>query len=145
MCLRALRSPEDDAAARALLALSSGTPTAATIARRYARYRREPHWHLCGYVSAGRLVGSLGLEIAAPGAAILRHIAVFPAYRGRGIGRQLIAHALARFRLHHLTAETDREAVGFYRRCGFSITSLGERYPDVERFRCVLRVEASRE
>lgn len=38
--------------------------------------------------------------------------------------------------LHHLDAETDADAVDFYRRCGFAVESLGERYPGVERFRC---------
>ena len=34
-------------------------------------------------------------------------------------------------------AETDADAVGFYARVGFTITSLGHVYPGVERFRCV--------
>ena len=39
--------------------------------------------------------------------------------------------------LIRLIAETDQEAVGFYRKCGFKVESLGELYPGVERFRCV--------
>jgi len=35
-----------------------------------------------------------------------------------------------------IVAETDYEAVDFYRRYGFVITSLGEKYPGVERFLC---------
>ncbi|WP_268921683.1 hypothetical protein [Metabacillus sediminilitoris] len=35
-----------------------------------------------------------------------------------------------------ITAETDKEAVVFYRNYGFKITSLGEKYPGVERFLC---------
>ena len=34
------------------------------------------------------------------------------------------------------TAETDKDAVDFYRKLGFSVTSLGEKYPGVERFHC---------
>jgi hypothetical protein len=33
-------------------------------------------------------------------------------------------------------AETDADAVGFYRRCGLAVTSLGERFAGIERFRC---------
>jgi ribosomal protein S18 acetylase RimI-like enzyme len=33
-------------------------------------------------------------------------------------------------------AETDEEAVEFYRNIGFSIQSLGEKYPGVDRFKC---------
>jgi ribosomal protein S18 acetylase RimI-like enzyme len=38
-----------------------------------------------------------------------------------------------------LTAETDTEAVGFYRALGFTATSLGEKYLGVERFACSFR------
>ncbi len=33
-------------------------------------------------------------------------------------------------------AETDNDAVNFYWKYGFEITSLGEKYPGVERFLC---------
>lgn len=35
--------------------------------------------------------------------------------------------------------ETDNDAVDFYRKYGFEITSLGEKYPGVERFLCEFR------
>jgi len=38
-----------------------------------------------------------------------------------------------------VTAETDRDAVEFYRKYGFSIRSLGEKYAGVKRFVCTLR------
>lgn len=34
-----------------------------------------------------------------------------------------------------IVAETDRSALGFYLALGFGVTSLGEKYPGVERFR----------
>lgn len=42
-------------------------------------------------------------------------------------------------------AETDEEAVNFYRSIGFEVYSLGEKYPGVERFRCIYEVEESEE
>ncbi|MNP39986.1 hypothetical protein D3C76_1335850 [compost metagenome] len=36
-----------------------------------------------------------------------------------------------------IKAETDKDTVGFYKKIGFSITSLGEKYPGVERFECI--------
>jgi hypothetical protein len=44
---------------------------------------------------------------------------------------------------HRLEAETDSDAVGFYRSCGFTVLSLGEVYPGVERFRCTLESQAN--
>ncbi len=140
---RELQAPQDDAVGRALLALSIGAPIAATVARLWNRYQTEPTWRIVGYEASGRLLGALGLELIAPAAATIRHLAVVPEERGRGIGRQLLAAVARRYALRTPTAETDRDAVGFYRRCGFTITSLGEQYPGVERFRCRRRGSAT--
>lgn len=37
-----------------------------------------------------------------------------------------------------LVAETDADAVEFYRRCGFAVERIGEQYVGVDRFRCTL-------
>jgi hypothetical protein len=41
------------------------------------------------------------------------------------------------FGSNEMAAETDAEAVGFYKRCGFRMQSLGEKYVGTERFWCV--------
>ncbi|PTX64852.1 hypothetical protein C8P63_10170 [Melghirimyces profundicolus] len=45
------------------------------------------------------------------------------------IGRKIIREWILEEGMREVTAETDRDAVGFYRRLGFEIRSLGERYP----------------
>lgn len=40
-------------------------------------------------------------------------------------------------------AETDNDAVGFYRSYGFEVTSLGEKYPGVERFLCKYKINCA--
>lgn len=37
---------------------------------------------------------------------------------------------------HIIIAETDDEAVGFYRKCDFEVNNLGEKYPNVIRYEC---------
>ncbi|MDF2962525.1 MAG: N-acetyltransferase [Paenibacillus sp.] len=69
--------------------------------------------------------------------AVILHIAVKQGYRGRDLGRSMMNEVIGRHCLHFLEAETDKDAVGFYRACGFEVTSLGEKYPGVERFLCV--------
>ena len=59
--------------------------------------------------------------------------------RGRGIGRRLLTEVLAAVGATELVAQTDTDAVGFYRACGFAVSSLGEMYPGVERFECTRR------
>ena len=85
------------------------------------------------------VVACLGLEIAAPHRAVIRCIAVASAFRHQQVGRRLLNTSGQRFSLQLIEAETDAEVVGFYRHCGFLITSLGEVYPGVERFHCVLQ------
>ena len=64
-------------------------------------------------------------------------IAVKPKYRKHGIGKSLIDFIFTQFPIDNITAETDDEAVGFYKRCGFTITSVGE-FCDTKRYFCNL-------
>jgi ribosomal protein S18 acetylase RimI-like enzyme len=72
----------------------------------------------------------------------LTALAVARPWRGLGIGRAVLDAAFTHLDLATMKAETDEEAVGFYRACGFSVTSLGHRYPGVER-NAVFRAAAS--
>ncbi|MGE5703210.1 MAG: GNAT family N-acetyltransferase [Clostridia bacterium] len=84
-----------------------------------------------------RTIAVIGCKLMQQKQIEILHIAVKQADRGKGIGRQLIDKLLHLHAPSCLIAETDRDAVGFYRSSGFLIISLGERYPGVERFRCV--------
>ncbi|WDL98467.1 GNAT family N-acetyltransferase [Alicyclobacillus sp. ALC3] len=68
----------------------------------------------------------------------IQHIGVDERKRNCGIGRSMIDELLMSEKLTEITAETDGDAVEFYRGYGFEIQSLGERYPGVERFCCRL-------
>lgn len=63
-------------------------------------------------------------------------LAVDPAFRGQGIASTLISTAMDTLRCRTLYAETDDDAVGFYRKYGFHIKSLGEKYPGSVRYHC---------
>jgi ribosomal protein S18 acetylase RimI-like enzyme len=51
----------------------------------------------------------------------------------------MIDFIIEKHSLSYVCTETDKDAVGFYRNYGFEITSLGEKYPGVERFLCNLK------
>ena len=78
-------------------------------------------------------IGVIGYS-AAPDRTLLLHLATDPVYRQRGIGTALIHWAQSRRPDIPLVAETDADAVRFYEKTGFTSTSLGEKYPGVERF-----------
>ena len=70
----------------------------------------------------------------------IKHIAVSRNARGNGIGSKMIQFICKKYKLEFISAETDKDAVEFYQRYGFKITSLGEKYPGVERFWCELEI-----
>jgi ribosomal protein S18 acetylase RimI-like enzyme len=67
-------------------------------------------------------------------------IAVAEKYRGYGIGRKMTEDLRQMSANRPLLAETDGDAVGFYRSCGFSVEKIRKRYPDgiAERYLCRL-------
>lgn len=99
------------------------------------RYRDETTSKLLAATVSQHPVGVLGYMETSAEATVL-HIATAPRLRGIGIGstllrvlRRLIPAGLP------IVAETDSDAVGFYRSNGFQVASLGEKYPGIERFR----------
>jgi len=80
------------------------------------------------------IVGCIGIEQRSLSECAIKHIAVLADQRGKGIGSKMINFIASKY--SSIIAETDYEAVDFYRRYGFSIVNLGEKYPGVERFLC---------
>lgn len=105
----------------------------------YGCYVTNPNHQLYGSKRNGVMVGCLGLEQTGSYTAVIGHLAVSPNMRGEGMASSMITFIRADRGLTLLLAETDREAVGFYRKYGFSVTSLGEKYPGVERFLCTYK------
>lgn len=99
-------------------------------------YKNHKDWHAAGLEGNGKVFAFAGYTFDSPRHLHLRHIAVDPLERGKGYGRVLIAEVIEKEQPKLVFAETDEEAVDFYRSLGFEIVSLGEQYPGVERFRC---------
>ena len=67
-------------------------------------------------------------------------IAVDLSARGKGVGFYMIKQALNDYGVISVYAETDKDAVGFYKKNGFIVTEFSEIYSDntVIRYRCEL-------
>lgn len=67
-------------------------------------------------------------------------IAVDVSVRGKGVGSYMINQVLNGYDLISVYAETDNDAVGFYRNNGFRIVEFSETYDDetVVRYKCEL-------
>jgi ribosomal protein S18 acetylase RimI-like enzyme len=122
------------------LGLAVGHPDPEGMARVLERYEQDTNYSI--YVcQSGRTLGVVGFETLAVDDVRIRHIAVDPAGQNSGVGRLMISASVQELGFKTLRAETDADAVGFYSACGFSVDSLGELYPGVERFECTLHAK----
>ena len=125
-----------DPMVRGLLALAIGSPNPAKVDEVCKRYLQDPGWVLLSYEVGGVLLGCIGIGVVAQAYIKIQHISVTPERWRQGIGRGMLMEVRSLYSSAQLVAETDGDAVGFYCRCGFKVESLGELYPEVERFLC---------
>ncbi|GGA28165.1 GNAT family N-acetyltransferase [Psychrobacillus lasiicapitis] len=102
----------------------------------YKLYQEQENRKLYGYKQAEQFVGCIGVELTVENTCIIKQIAVSPDMRGRGIGERMIDFIIENYAHSKIFTETDQDAVNFYKKMGFTITSLGEKYLGVERFMC---------
>ena len=104
----------------------------------YLLYIESPERVLYGYYIDQNIVGCIGIVKGDANQCEIKHIAVSPTYRGKNIGREMVRFIEEHYSFSIIYAETDQDAVTFYKNVGFLIRSLGEKYPGVERFACIL-------
>lgn len=66
-------------------------------------------------------------------------IATSPSVRNKGVASKLISFAIEVLKCSTVRAETDNDAIEFYRKYGFQILSLGEKFPGTIRYLCTLK------
>lgn len=108
-------------------------------------YRTNPSCRIYALAYEDEWIGIIGYEKQGNGVIEIRHIAVHPGMRGSGFGRGLILELIGveedASELYAVT--TDEIAVDFFRNIGFTIESIGELYPGIERFRCRYLIDES--
>ena len=108
-------------------------------------YEADSGHELFGFEEEGAIVGIVGIIMDEHNGLTVKHIAVEPESRGQGYGRDMMLALIELKNPQRITAETDEEAVDFYRNIGFTIESLGEKYPGIERFQCTYLTELNDE
>lgn len=101
-------------------------PDPARIARALEAYRSEPGLAVFIWEVGGVAVSAAGVQVAGAEAEV-RHIGTRPDCAGQGHGRALLRAIAAHLNLSRLTAETDDDAVDFYRRSAFEIGDAPDR------------------
>lgn len=87
-----------------------------------------------------KIVGMLVLTINDDNCAVIIGIAVHSSFQNQGIGSFMIKESAKKMNLHKILAETDNDAVGFYKNMGFEITKEVKHYENgsVDRYHCLL-------
>jgi len=136
MCfVKEMKSPFIQPNLRKLLSFATSERN---IDREYELYIHSSARELYGYTFENEVIGCIGIELLDLKHCEIKHIAVFPNHRGKGIGSKMISFIKVKHPVTFVIAETDKDAVSFYENYGFKITSLGEKYQGVERFQCII-------
>lgn len=118
-----------------LLAPSVYNPTQERLLNRAKKYQEDENTNIYAYKDHGKHKGIVIFKIAINSATIL-DIAVKPEYQGHGIGSKLIDFIFNSFNVDSITAETDDDAIGFYKKYGFTIADTKVEF-ETKRYTCV--------
>ena len=119
-----------------LLAPSVYNPTPERLKHRAEEYAADSNVKAYACKNSEKYIGIV-VFVTENGTAEILDIAVKPEYRKHGIGRKLIDFIFNRFPVDTIIAETDDEAVEFYKKCRFTITPTKE-VSDTRRYFCKL-------
>jgi ribosomal protein S18 acetylase RimI-like enzyme len=124
----------DNPDVRAIMAASAFDPSPEAMDYKATEFRRHESWQLYGWVENGKIVGVCGFDVHKDYVEIL-NIAVAESVRHHGVGGKMITALWKKYEMA-IEAETDDDAVDFYRKRGF-VTTAFQKY-GVRRWTCVL-------
>ena len=124
-----------DSAILHLLAPSVFNPTPERLLSRAEKYQADDKTKAYAYADNGEYKGIIVFKIKEQTAEIL-DVAVKPEYQGKGIGSRLIDYIFSKFMVNKITAETDDDAIGFYKKYGFTVVDITVKF-DAKRYTCV--------
>lgn len=111
-------------------------PDPGRVRRRLEEYRTDSARRLFAWVEGGRPVSAAGVRQHGEEVEVL-HLGTAPGQEGRGHARALLHAVAAHLGAARMVAETDDDAVGFYRRASFEVVPAPPRGGQ-RRYRAVL-------
>ena len=124
-----------DKSVYSLLAPSVFNPTSERLLSRAEKYQADDKVKAYAYADNGEYKGIIVFKIKEQTAEIL-DIAVKPEYQGKGIGSMLIDYIFSKFTVNKIITETDDDAIGFYKKYGFTVIDTKLNH-DTKRYVCV--------
>lgn len=117
-------------------------PTLERLKSRAEKYMKNPQTRIHAMKQNGRYIGIIVLDISNPKQIEILDFAVRNDLQNNGTGKKLIQFSKETFKPDAILAETDDDAVGFYRKVGFSVLPLGDKYDaGINRYLCTLAID----
>lgn len=124
----------------AVISLSMYMPTKEKLNSQVSKYEADTNIFAFACDDDGSICGVIILRDIINNEFEITNIATDLAYRKQGIASKLIDFATKTLKCKVIKAETDDDAVEFYRKYGFQISSLGEKYSGYIRYLCTLKI-----
>ncbi|MDR1820853.1 MAG: GNAT family N-acetyltransferase [Oscillospiraceae bacterium] len=124
----------------AVIALSMYMPTKEKLNSRADKYESDAGVSAFACDDNGSVCGIIILRHIVNDEFEIMAIATDSAHRNQGAASRLLAFAVDTLKCGIIRAETDDDAVGFYRSYGFQVDSLGEKYPGCVRYLCTWKI-----
>ena len=121
-----------------LLAPSVYNPTTEKLQKRAQKYFDCNSTNAYAFLQDGEYVGIVAFDVK-ENIATINDIAVRTDFRGRGIGSNLVRFIFEQFKVNIIIAETDDDAVMFYKKFGFEISETESEF-DSKRYICVFKM-----
>ena len=118
-----------------LLAPSVYNPTQERLLNRAKKYQEDENTNIYAYKDNGKHKGIVIFKIINNSATIL-DIAVKSKHQGQGVGSKLIDFIFDSFNVNNITAVTDDDAIGFYKKYGFAVAKTETKF-NTKRYICV--------
>lgn len=116
-------------------------PTKERLKIRAERYMSNFHTSIYALKKDDMYIGIVVLDISNSKQIEILDFAVKKDLQKKGTGRKLINFCVGAFKSDSIIAETDDDAVGFYRKIGFSVKALGDKYDaGINRYLCTLEI-----
>lgn len=119
-----------------VLAQSMYMPTEEKLNDLVNKYLKNQNIFVYGYIEDNQVEGIIVLDTTNTNNIVILNISVNKRMQFKGIGSSLIDYSIESLNPKMIIAETDDDAVGFYKKYGFKIINLGEKYGNCNRYEC---------
>lgn len=111
-------------------------PTKEKLIKRANYYENTDGVVSYGYAYNDVILGLIVLDVKNKDEIVILDIAVKKDTQKRGVGKALLNYVICELKPKILIAETDDDAVEFYKKNKFEIVNLGEKYLNNTRYEC---------